>query len=281
LLVATQHQRIVMVSQSLAPNSQIGEIDGNLTGLLATEKGITTPFTVHADSAPVIYLTGDPARTPTFVQFANPDYYLYTGAANCNSPCIYESPAFAWNHGDVSPDINTTWLGMVGPGVEHKGVDHSVWSDHTDIRPTMMELLGLRDDYSHDGRVLFEVLKKDALPDVVRDHLAFYTRLAELYKQINAPVGALGLETLKISTKALASSSPNDKVYKSLEALLQNITTQRNAVASQIINILESAEFDNGYDHDAAMSQAKGDRDDQDLLQQSVKLLKQVDQLAD
>src|SRR5205085_10630423 len=30
--------------------SQIGEVDGNLTGLLATEQSNTTPFKVHADS---------------------------------------------------------------------------------------------------------------------------------------------------------------------------------------------------------------------------------------
>ncbi|HYX48323.1 MAG TPA: hypothetical protein VE843_01170, partial [Ktedonobacteraceae bacterium] len=145
--------------------SKIGEVDGNLTGLLATQQGVTTPFNVHADSAPVVYITGkpsptdtvtrtmeqatgkltalnvitgktdkltnymadpvemkllhmitaDPARTATFTMFANPDYFLYAGAPNCNSPCTSLDTGFAWNHGDVSPDINTTWLGMVGP----------------------------------------------------------------------------------------------------------------------------------------------------------------------
>src|SRR5947209_1513259 len=37
---------------------QVGEIDGNLSGLLATEQQNTTPFKVHADSAPVAYITG-------------------------------------------------------------------------------------------------------------------------------------------------------------------------------------------------------------------------------
>src|SRR5437867_10149084 len=32
--------------------SLVGEVNGNLTGLLATKKGTTTPFTVHADMAP-------------------------------------------------------------------------------------------------------------------------------------------------------------------------------------------------------------------------------------
>jgi hypothetical protein len=40
-----------------------GEINGNLQGLLKTQQGITTPFTVHADMAPTIYLTGNPSRT--------------------------------------------------------------------------------------------------------------------------------------------------------------------------------------------------------------------------
>jgi hypothetical protein len=40
-----------------------GEVNGNLQGLLKTQQGITTPFTVHADMAPTIYLNGNPSRT--------------------------------------------------------------------------------------------------------------------------------------------------------------------------------------------------------------------------
>src|SRR5947209_3749852 len=43
--------------------SQIGEINANMAGLLATQQGITTPFKVHSDAAPVGYITGNPART--------------------------------------------------------------------------------------------------------------------------------------------------------------------------------------------------------------------------
>ena len=32
------------------------------------------------------------------------------------------------------------------------------WVDQTDIRPTLMYLAGLRDDYRPDGRVISEVL---------------------------------------------------------------------------------------------------------------------------
>jgi hypothetical protein len=275
--------------------SQIGEINANMAGLLATQQGITTPFAVHADSAPTVYITGnpartdqivtrpferatgqltavnpmtnntdtltnyladpvemnllhmitaDPARTPTFTMFANPNYFLYAGAPNCSSQCVAQEPGFAWNHGDVAPDINTTWLGMVGPGVQRMGVNSSVWSDHTDIRPTMMLLLGLKDDYSHDGRVLFEVLKKSALPPAVRQQLPALISLAQAYKQINAPVASFAQTTLSISTTALESgSSTNDSVYNQLENQLINMTITRNAIAAQMIATLETAEF--------------------------------------
>ncbi len=90
-------------------------------------------------------ITADPARDPTFTMFADPNYFLFQGAANCTSSCVAINPGFAWNHGDVQPEIVTTWLGMVGPGVDQTGIDSTTWSDHTDIRPTIMTLVGLKD----------------------------------------------------------------------------------------------------------------------------------------
>src|SRR5262249_23335774 len=147
-------------------------------------------------------ITADPARTPTFTMFAEPEFFLFLSAPNCKSPCVTEQPAFAWSHGTVAPDINTTWLGMVGPGVEQSGIDNETWSDETDIRPTMLALLGLKDDYLEDGRVLAEDLERSALPKSVKEDESFIP-LAVAYKQINAPLGALGLATLAISTTAL------------------------------------------------------------------------------
>jgi hypothetical protein len=301
--------------------SQIGELNGNLAGLLATQQGITTPFTVHSDSAPTVYITGnpardatvtrdferaaskvtavnpmtgqtdtitqfladpvemkllhmitaDPARTPTFTLFADPNYYLFAAAANCNSPCVTQQPGFAWNHGDVQPDITTTWLGMVGPGVDQQGVNSEVWSDHTDVRPTMLALVGLKDDYSHDGRVLSEVLNGWARPDAVRTSGKF-AQLAQMYKQINAPVGQLGLASLAASTKALVSgSAADDSTYVNLENQLSAISSQRDALAGQMIALLEGAEF-NGQNIDNG--QAKS------LIAQGQALLDQVNSLA-
>jgi hypothetical protein len=272
--------------------AQIGELNTNLAGLLATEAGITTPFTVHADDAPTIYITGnpsrtdsvtrnfehglaaltaanpitgntdtltqfmadpvemkllhmvtaDPARTPTLTMFANPDYFLFAGAPNCNAPCVTENPGFAWNHGDVQKEITTTWLGMVGPGVRRQGVDRETWSDHTDIRPTILSLVGLLDDYSHDGRVLAEVMRSGSLPTGIRRNLLAFTLLAQAYKQLNAPVGQFGLATLATSTKALAG---DDRTYNRLEDRLTSLGGQRDALAAQMIQKLEAAEFNN------------------------------------
>ncbi len=274
---------------------QIGELNTNVTGLLATQKGNTTPFAMHSDSAPNFYLTGnpsrdaavarsferdvsgltasnpfsgnqnetifnsladpvemkilhmvtaDPARTPTFTGFAKPDYFVFPGAANCTAPCVAVNPAFAWNHGDVSPDINRTWLGLVGPGVPHRGLDAATWADHTDIRPTMLALLGLRDDYEHDGRVLIEDLSPTAVAGSLNAHRAVLLELARVFKQLDACVGAFGLDTLKASTTALKSgSASDDTTYQRLEAALQALGTARDPLASKIHAQLDAAAF--------------------------------------
>ncbi len=43
------------------PAGSFGELDGNITGLLATEKHNTTPFSLEDDTAPEFYVTGQPA----------------------------------------------------------------------------------------------------------------------------------------------------------------------------------------------------------------------------
>jgi len=216
-------------------------------------------------------ITADPARTPTFTMFANPDYFLFTGKPNCNKPCIQEFAPEAWNHGDVNPDINTTWLGMVGPGVKQLGIDHSIWSDHTDTRPTILTLVGLKDDYIHSGRVLFEALQDSALPPSLLQHRAVLTQLAQVFKQINACVGELGLDTLKISTKALESQSPGDKTYNQLETRLGEFAGQRDDIAKGMLTLLENAEY-NGQPINVQLAQQ--------LIEQGQALLKQVHDLA-
>src|SRR5581483_11137133 len=106
---------------------------------------------------------------------------------------------------DVGPDINTAWLGLAGPGVQHGVVDRQTWADHTDVRPTVMALTGLKDSYSSDGRVLFEVLQDGVLPAAVADQKDALTNLARDYKRINAPLNELGMWTLAAASASLAS----------------------------------------------------------------------------
>ena len=214
-------------------------------------------------------VTADPARTPTLVMFADPNYFLFTDVANCNSPCVTENPRFAWNHGDVQPEIVTTWLGMVGPGVRDDGVDGQTWSDHTDIRPTILLLAGLKDDYGHDGRVLSEALTGAALPPTVTGNGNIFRQLAQSYKQINAPVGQFGLGTLRISNSALISSDSDDATYTQLENNLISLNAQRDSLAGQMIQILEDAAF-NGKPVDPAVASS--------LIQQANQLLQQIPQ---
>ena len=130
---------------------------------------------------------------------------------------------------------------MVGPGVRELGTFGEVFSDHTDIRPTILSLVGLKDDYAHDGRVLFEVLADHATPRALRAHQDMLSDLAEAYKQINAPLGELGLQTLiGISTDALKG---DDGIYATLEAQIKAITAKRNEIAGTMIEMLENAAF--------------------------------------
>ena len=273
--------------------SKIGEVNGNLTGMLGAA-GVHTPFDVEADSAPALYLhgqparttapvrtleqklarlkeldlvsgkkvrltnyladpvelkllhmvTADPKRTPSLVLFGNDNFWLSSGSASCGKSCVSEPAGTdAWNHGDVASQINTTWLGMVGPGVAHLGVDGSAWSDHTNIQPTMMELLGLHDDYVPDGRVLAELLDPADLPPALRVNRAALLRLGQVYTQLEAAVGRFGLDTLRASTRALASSSPGDARYNAIENQLRQLGAARDGVAGRIRAVLDRAAF--------------------------------------
>jgi hypothetical protein len=120
---------------------------------------VTQALADYAEQSLLHMITADPKRTPNFILFANADYFLNASGkigSGCTpmfnaASCFAENPDFAWNHGDFQEDITKTWLGMVGPGVLSQGRVGSIFSDHTDIRPTMLRLARLTDDYGHDG----------------------------------------------------------------------------------------------------------------------------------
>jgi hypothetical protein len=180
-------------------------------------------------------LTFDPLRTPSFTMFANDDYFI-TGSTNCSTSmnpttdCVTQLPGFAWNHGDVQTQITNIWFSLVGPGVAAASLDNATFSDHTDIRPTMLTLVGLTDDYQHEGRALVEEFKGWAQPSAVKKSENFVA-LARVLKQINAPVGPLGLASLHASTVAMESGSDqDDSTYTSIENQLASFTAQRDAL---------------------------------------------------
>jgi hypothetical protein len=296
------------------PAGTFGELDGNLTGLLATQEHNTTPFTLEDDTAPEFYVTGkpgpdaspvreleravtkvtalnpytgktqaidnyiadpteeailhmvnaDPDRTPTFAMFAKPDYYLETGPTACSGPCVQQDTGYAWDHGDYAAEINTNYIGFVGPGVRHLGLDGNQpnqgpnsagadsgqitvadthlkgpWTDETDIRPTLMYLTGLRDNYEHDGRVITQIL---AHPNRALSATGV-TALGECYKQLNASVGNFAAYTLIADTRAVRSSSPGDRTYKRVDAELRALEVTRDTLALRIKAELEDAAF--------------------------------------
>jgi hypothetical protein len=220
-------------------------------------------------------VNADPQRTPNFTLFANPDYFLLPFDTNCpdtaNKAATCVDYHFAWSHGDATEDIGRTWLGMVGPGVRHLGQTSKVWTDHTDIRPTMLSLVGLRDRYQQDGRVLQEFLTEDARPEALNDNSL--GRLGRIYKQIDAPFGAFAANTLVSSTRAVASgSATDDSTYVSIEGKIQSQTQRRDALAAQMRSILNRAAFGGG---DSEVDQETIDdlvRQGQTLLDQSARL---------
>jgi hypothetical protein len=209
-------------------------------------------------------VNADPARTPTFAMFAKPDYFLSPVAANCNTPCVSVNPGFAYNHGDYAAEINTNYTAFAGPGVKHLGLDGTsaangpnsagansgqtevvnsgttgTWVDETDIRPTLVYLAGLKDDYEHDGRVITEILTAPnralAAPGVAS--------LGACYKQLNSSVGQFGAFTLHAATAAIESSTPGDARYRVVDASLAGLDKLRDSLALRVKGELEAAAF--------------------------------------
>jgi hypothetical protein len=220
----------------------------------------------------ILHMTdADPARTATLAMFANPDYFLSPSTNTTCVPsglggCVTQTTGFAYDHGAYAAEINTNYVGFVGPGVKNLGLDGPAanagatssgpdsglitvadtnfpgpWVDETDIRPTMMYLTGLKDDYEHDGRVITQILAtpNSALADPA------VTSLGECYKQLNSSVGAFGAATLTASTNAIESTSSGDHVFKSVDSRLATLEVTRDQLAGQIKGELEAAAFDN------------------------------------
>jgi hypothetical protein len=187
----------------------------------------------------------DPNRDPTFTFFGNPNFFFQSSGPATAVVGSNIGSGFALNHCDIQPEIARTFIGIVGPGVKNLGVTSpkDFFTDHVDLRPTLMTLTGLTDDYQHDGRVITEMLDESALPSSLKAHKNTLESLGQVYKQINAPFGQLAQDTLKISTYAITSTSAGDVVYNNLEGKLSAWTSERDGLAAQMKQMLAEAEF--------------------------------------
>jgi hypothetical protein len=222
---------------------------------------VTVAIADQAELSALHMVTGDPQRTPTLVGFNNDNVYGGIGAVTYGSSnpgcgtsaatqkpvCTY--PGYAWNHGGIGAVVRQTWTSMAGPGVLPTGIDGNTWTDHTDVRATMFALLGLQDDYLHDGRVVVENLDPTKLPATISGNLAAYQQLATAYKQLTAPFGTAGSASLTYATKAIGSGSgSSDTTYATYLSNINGWVAQRNTLIGQIKPLLNNAEQGVSFD---------------------------------
>ena len=199
--------------------------------------------------------TADPLRLPTYSLFPVPDYYFSTAGPNVST-----NSSFAWNHGYYSPNIDVTWAALVGPGVTNRGVDGPLpaqsneardpnstntvpqasaigtWVEETDLRPTLMHLVGLHDDYISDGTVITAALTHPSTA------LTSTRLLAVAYTQLNSSVGTFATDTLLADSTALAAgSSTSDLTFTREQATLTRLLDDRDRAANQIKQTLADA----------------------------------------
>jgi hypothetical protein len=207
--------------------------------------------------------TIDPLRLPTYTLFPKPDYFFSTSGPN-----VGINNGFAYDHGYYSPNIDVTWVGMAGKGVKVDGVDGpqpdqgnqpsdpestktvpqasqvGTWVEETDIRPTMLYLLGLRDDYQTDGHVISQALRHPSRG------LTATARLAAGYDQIESSVGRFATDTLIADTKALASgSNTDDSAYQAEQSTLLKLANDRDEAVAKIKKDLARAAGNQGLRH--------------------------------
>lgn len=228
--------------------------------------------------------TNDPLRTPTYSLFPMPDYFFATSGNN-----VQFNNGFAYDHGYYSPNIDITWAAIAGPGVKASGIDgpdptggnesqdpnstHTVpeastrgtWVEEADLRPTLLHLVGLSDDYQTDGQVISQALTDPS------STLSKVAELGALYRQLNSSVGAFATDTLVADSHALASgSASDDSTYTTEQRALRTMADHRDRVAGLMKVTLARA----------AQGIAPGHGELQAELSQGRALLKQAAQLA-
>jgi hypothetical protein len=106
----------------------------------------------------------------------------------------------------------------------------------------------------------------------LREQREKLVRLGAVYKQVNAAFGRFALDALAASTQALQSGSgSDDSEYAQIQRRVEDLTTERDALASQMKTALQAAAFGN---------KAVNERQAENLIGQGEKLLERAGQLA-
>jgi hypothetical protein len=256
---------VFVKGQPGADASNVRTLEREMSGLSEWDPVVHAPTPIAVDIADqqeeqILHMqNADPLRLPTFTMFGNPDFFFEdecTRGANPDPGCFNQNAGFAWNHGDVQPEIASTWQGWVGPGVRNLGLDASVWTDHPDARPTLLALAGLSDDYTEDGRAISQIMSGTATPAAIAADPTDYDALSSAYKQLDAPFGQFGIDSLQVSTKAVATTSQGDDTYRDWDAQLAACQAARTPLVSEIDAVLHNAAFAPGFSINPFVAQA-------------------------
>jgi hypothetical protein len=259
--IEPQGAAIYVHGQPAANDPSVRQLERATASMTGTDpfSGTTGPIAKYQAGAleqQILHITtADPLRTPTYTLFPMPDYFFATSGAN-----VSVNSAFAYDHGYYSPNIDVTWSAFVGPGVANGGVDGpapaggnqphdpnstntvpqastvGTWVEETDLRPTLLHLVGLTDDYQTDGHVITQALTSEP------SGLAGLEDLMRAYDQLNSSVGRFATDTLIADSAALASgSSADDSRYATEQAALADLAVQRDQLATEIKQLLSAA----------------------------------------
>ena len=187
---------------------------------------------------------------------------------NAAAKCTSLNNGFAWDHGYYAPEIDTTWLGVVGPGVAHKGVDGlgpadgPSSADGANANPQLVQRG--REEPRHVGRPhrhpaddhgarrsQGRLHDRRSCADRGSENSAGQTgdkkfqALAVCYKQLNSSVGQFGTDVLVADTAALKTgSSSDDSAYQAVASKIK-AWEATGRPRDEIKNDLFNAEFNN------------------------------------
>src|SRR6478735_5063002 len=246
------------------PAGTFGELATNVTGLLATQKNDTTPFSLESDSAPEFYVTGNPANTAPAVRTLERDVsgltaanpytgttqkianYLADPAEEAILHMVNADPArtptfamFAKPDYFVSPGAAncSTPCVSVNPAFAYNHGDYAaeINTNYTAFAGPGVKHLGLDGTSAANGPNSAAPNRALAGPGVAS--------LGACYKQLNSSVGQFGAFTLHASTAAIESSTPGDARYRAVDASLAGLDKLRDSLALRVKGELEAAAF--------------------------------------